>query len=107
MKLKKSLFCTTFYRHELVSYSGPQTQLVNPDTLDKLPFESQCRTALGQLLRHNNTPDKFHYIRFPFGLMDANGLRSLISVFESRTAENRTMDEKKWLYTDVKKSSLK
>ena len=84
-----------------MSYSAPQT-VVNVDSLDKFPFESQCRTALSQLLCHSKTPDKIHYIRFPFGLIDINGLKSIISVFESRAAEKRTLDEKKWLNCDIK-----
>ena len=84
-----------------MSYSAPQT-VVNLDSLDKFPFESQCLTALSQLLCHSKTPDKIHYIRFPFGLIDINGLKSIISVFESRAAEKRTLDEKKWLNCDIK-----
>ena len=103
--LKKSLIHTTFYRHEVESYSAPQT-VVNPDSLDKFTFESQCRTALSQLLRHSNTPDEIHYIRFHFGLINIHGLKSIISVFESRAAERRTLDEKRWLNCNMKNPHL-
>ncbi len=67
---------TRFYRYEIVSFDKAQsTCITQAESLRKIPFESQCRKALSDLLSHiQNNPTCFSYVRFfPFGLVDESG----------------------------------
>ena len=80
-----------------MSYSECQTT-VTSDSIRTVPFESQWRSALSTLLQKaEKTPSQYHYIKFPFGLMDTSGLKDLLASYDHRTALKRTLEEKKWL----------
>ena len=71
---------------------------VTSDSIRTILFESQCRSALSTLLQKaEKTPSQYHYIKFPFGLMDTCGLKDLLASYDHCTALKRTLEEKKWL----------
>ena len=99
MRLKKAVppkdKVFSFHPFEVVSYSECQTT-VTSDSIRTVPFESQCRSALSTLLQKaEKTPSQYHYIKFPFGLMDTSGLKDLLATYDHRTALKRTLEEKK------------
>ena len=74
MRLNKPSLSETkmfsFYQHEVVSTTTSQTT-VPIEKIDRYPFESQCRSALSTLIvKAENSPNEFHYTKFPFGLLD-------------------------------------
>ena len=101
MRLNKPSLSETkmfsFYQHEVVSTTTSQTT-VPIEKIDRYPFESQCRSALSTLIvKAENSPNKFHYTKFPFGLLDTKVLKELLLFYDRRAAYKRTIDEKKWL----------
>ena len=61
-------------------------------------FESQCRSALSTLLqRTEEDSTHYHYAQFSFGLLDATGLRNLLSLYQKNAAIKKIHDERKWL----------
>ncbi len=73
---------TAFYRYEITSFDKAQS-VTHAESLQKMPFESQCRKALSDLISHiDKNRTRFSYIRFPFGLVDASGVHGLIDTHE-------------------------
>ena len=56
---------------------------IDPNSIECMPCESQCIKYLSEVIKREEC-DKinFHYVRFPFGLINADGLRFLRRVFE-------------------------
>ena len=89
----------SFYPYEVVSYPEGQ-KTVPSESITQIPFESQCRSALSTLIRTaEKARSQYHYVKFPFGLMDTKGLKNLLAFYDHRNALKRTLEEKKWLNT--------
>ncbi len=88
---------TAFYHYEITSFDKAQTA-THAESFQKVPFESQCRKALRDLLSHiEKNRTCFPYIRSPFGLVDASGVRRLIDTHEKLQLKRRMLQEKKRL----------
>lgn len=90
MRLKKAVppknKVFSFYPCEVVSYSECQTTVMS-DSIRTIPFESQCHSALSTLIQKaEKAPSQYHYIKFPFGLMDTSGLKGLLASYDHHTA---------------------
>ena len=91
----------TFYNYEIISFDKLQ-KVVEIESVTKVPFECQCRSALSALLKQaDKAPKQNHYVKFPFGLMDVNSLRKLLAFYDMRSAQRQVQEEKKWLSMDV------
>ena len=71
--------------------------VVDTNLLECIPCESQCIKYLSELVkREESDKSNFHYMRLPFGLIDANGLRPLRRVFEEMHFITNELNEKAW-----------
>ena len=92
----------SFYPYEVVSYPEGQ-KTVPSESITQIPFENQCRSALSTLIRTaEKARSQYHYVKFPFGLMDTKGLKNLLAFYDHRNALKRTLEEKKWLNTKAR-----
>lgn len=83
----------------VVSYPEGQ-KTVPSESITQIPFENQCRSALSTLIRTaEKARSQYHYVNFPFGLMDTKGLKDLLAFNDHCNALKRTLEEKKWLNT--------
>ena len=65
-----------------------------------LPCEEQCRKILSELCKtQEKHPNKYCYVKFPFGYIGYSGLKELLSVHESRSAKRCVQEEREWLET--------
>jgi len=82
-----------------VSYPEGQ-KTVPSESITQIPFENQCRSALSTLIRTAEKAwSQYHYVNFPFGLMDTKGLKDSLALYDHRNALKRTLEVKKWLNT--------
>jgi len=87
----------SFYPYEVVSYHEDQ-KTVPSESITQIPFENQCRSALNTLIRTaEKAQSQYHYVKFPFGLMDTKGLKDLLAFYDHRNALKRTLEEKNGL----------
>ena len=67
-------------------------------SLIEIPSESQVRHAISSLCKQEgNFPDKFSYIKFPFGILDHKGLSMLLKYYERVACEKKVAEENAWL----------
>lgn len=65
-----------------------------------LPCEEQCRKVLSELCKtQEKHPNKYCYVKFPFGYIGYSGLKELLSVHENRSAKRCVQEEREWLET--------
>ena len=63
-----------------------------------LPCEEQCREVLSELCKtQEKHPNKYCYVKFPFGYIDYSGLKELLGVHERRAAKRCIEEEREWL----------
>ena len=63
----------------VVSYPEGQ-KTVPSESITQIPFENQCRSALSTLIRTaEKARSQYHYVNFPFRLMDTKGLKELLA----------------------------
>ena len=63
-----------------------------------LPCEEQCHKVLSELCKtQEKHPNKYCYVKFPFGYIDYSGLKELLGVHERRAAKRCIEEEREWL----------
>ena len=73
-------------------------KVVEVGSLAKIPSDAQVRRAISNLYKEKEKhPDKFVYIKFPFGLVDYAGLQMMKSYHEYISLKKRIAEERVWL----------
>ena len=84
---------------EVITVSESVT-VAEVDSLIEIPSEHQVRQAISKLCKKQEKyPDMFSYIKFPFGMIDYEGL-SILATNISQVCyqkKNRVAEEKAWL----------
>lgn len=71
---------------------------VNVSTLTEIPSQSQVRGAISKLhKKQEEFPDKYTYIKFPFGIMEYDGLKILQMYHEHIQRKENVSEERAWL----------
>ena len=64
-------------------------------SLTEIPSEPQVRQAISKLYkRREEHPEKFSYVKFPFGMMDYDGLNMLLTYHEYVALKKKVGEEK-------------
>ena len=72
--------------------------VVELSRLTEIPSEFQVHQAMGKLQKQREEfPDKYNYIKFPFGMMDFDGLSTLHKYHEYMQLKKKVAEEKAWL----------
>ena len=78
---------------------------VEMNSLSMIPSEAQVRQAISMLCkRKEKDTNKYVYVKFPFGMMDYNGLKTIQAYHDGVQHKRKIREEKKWLH-DVNKLS--
>ena len=73
-------------------------KVVEFGSLIEIPCELQVRQAISNLHKQQSDyPDKFSYIKFPFGIIGYDGLDMLLKYHEYITLKKKVAEEKSWL----------
>ena len=95
---KKITVCMHFPM-EVVSVSE-KLHTVELGSLTMIPSESQVRQAISMLCKgQDDINNKFTYIKFPFGMMNYDGLKTIQAYHESVQSKQRMNEERDWLYS--------
>ena len=91
-----------FLPMEIVTFSQ-RVKVVEVSKLVEIPSEVQVRQAISRLYKkREKDPDKFSYIKFPFGMIDYDGLQMLQTYHEYLALKKKIAEEKAWLKQAVK-----
>ena len=71
--------------------------VVEVGSLVKIPSDVQVRRAISNLYKEKKYPDKFAYIKFPFGIVDYAGLQMMKSYHEYISLKKKIAEERVWL----------
>ena len=82
-----------FLPMEIVTFSE-KVKVVEVGSLVEIPSEIQVRQAISELYKKKEHPDTFSYIKFPFGMIDFDGLKRLHEYVALKTME---AEEKAWI----------
>ena len=86
-----------FLPMEIVTFSE-KVKVVEVGSLVEIPSEIQIRQAISELYKKKEEhPDTFSYIKFPFGMIDFDGLKRLQSYHEYVALKTMVAEEKAWL----------
>ena len=86
-----------FLPMEVVTVSE-KMEVVEVGSLTTIPSEPQVRQAISMLYKKQEEfPDKFSYIKFPFGMIDYEGLYMFITYHEYITHKKKVAEERAWL----------
>ena len=86
-----------FLPMEIVGLSE-RVKVVDVGKLVEIPSEIQVRQAISKLYKQKEEhPDKFSYIKFPFGMIDYDGLQMLQKYHEYIALKKKVAEEKVWL----------
>ena len=86
-----------FLRMEIVTFSE-RVQVVEVGNLVEIPSEIHVRQAISKLYKNKEErPDKFAYVKFPFGLIDYDGLQMLKTYHKYIAHKKKVVEEKAWL----------
>ena len=86
-----------FFPMEVITVTE-KINIVEVSSLTEIPCEHQVRQAISKLCKkHEEHPDKFSYIKFPFGMMDYDGLNMLANYHEYIALRKNIAEEKDWL----------
>ena len=73
-------------------------KVVEVGSLIEIPSQLQVRQAISMLCKKQEEyPDKFSYIKFPFGMIDYGGLNALLTYHEYLALRKKVAEEKAWL----------
>ena len=79
----------------VVSYPEGQ-KTVPSESITQIQFENQCQSALSTLIcTAEKARSQYHYVKFPFGLMDTKVLKDLLALYDHCNALKRTLEKKK------------
>ena len=95
-----------YFPMELFVSTKEMVDTVEMGSLGTIPSEAQIRQAISMLCRRQeNEPNKFVYIKFPFGMMNYDGLKTIQAYHESILYKQKIQEEKDWLQSLSKVSS--
>ena len=64
-------------------------------SLTEIPSEPEVRQAISKLYKtRQEHPEKFSYVKFPFGMMDYDGLNMLLTYHEYVALKKKVGEEK-------------
>ena len=73
-------------------------KVVEVGSLIEIPSQLQVRQAISMLCKKQEEhPDKFSYMKFPFGMIDYGGLNALLTYHEYLALRKKVAEEKAWL----------
>ena len=86
-----------FLPMEIVTFLE-RVKVVEVGNLVEIPSEIQVRQAISKLYKkREEDPDKFSYIKFPFGMIDYDGLQMLQTYHEYIALKKKNDEERVWL----------
>ena len=89
--------CTCILPMEVVTVAQ-RVEVVELNSLIEIPSEVQVRQAISNLYKQkSDCPDKFSYIKFPFGMIGYNELDMLLKYHEHMTYTKKANEENVWL----------
>ena len=86
-----------FLPMEVIS-SPQQIPVVQVDDFTMIPSAQQVRQAISNLYKKQEAvSDQFSYIKFPFGILDYDGLQKLQEYHEQKLRRKLEGEEREWL----------
>ena len=82
---------------EVIS-SSQQIPVVKVNDLSMIPSAQQVRQAISNLYKKQEAaPDQFNYVKFPFGVLDYDGLQKIQEYHEHKLERKLQGEEREWL----------
>ena len=73
-------------------------KVVKVASLTEIPSETQVRQAISKMYKtQEEHPHEFSYMKFPFGMIDYDGLNMLLTYHECLALKKKLAEEKAWL----------
>ena len=72
-----------------------QIPLLQVSDLTTIPSAQQVRQAISNLYKKQEAvPDEFSYVKFPFGILDFNGLQKILEYHEQKVRREMESEER-------------
>ena len=96
--MERGLLCACSFRWKLLYSLSERVKAVDVGKLVEIPSEIEVRQAVSNLYKQKEEhPDTFSYIKFPFGMIDYDGLQMLQKYHEYIALTKKVAEEKAWL----------
>ena len=94
---RKRFTVCMFLPMEIVTFSE-RVKIIEVGNLVEIPSEIQVRQAISKRYKNKEErSDKFAYVKFPFGMIDYDGLQMLKTYHKCIAHKKKVVEEKAWL----------